>query len=416
MSTDTLNYSEMSVEDLQARAGELRHDFSDLSSGERGDEYSESVRKILDEVNSLDTHLTLALAQAAKAHIAPTAATGIIAGTGFRSVGEQIMGADEMTGWIDSGLSNHYNGGVIEYSFKGRIDSGSRAIIGEFGSGGPGNNATDGVNSLLPVGQPVPPIPRMARLFMRDLIPVQPTTLTIVNYVRELNPVSLEGSASAVAEGNTKPDVGISLTPAIASPTVIAGNISPTKQLWEDAPLVVAYINQRLPYLVRLKEDHEILNGSGTWPDITGILNTSGVQSQSFTNSDRAQAIGMSIADVENVDGTASAVVMNPTDAWTMFTNRASTSGVFDAGTPFSGADFGTVWGLPVMRSRAYSSGSCLVGDFQRGAMILDRETVNVQVYPQHASYAAQNAVLVQCEERVGLMVMRPDFFVNTTL
>lgn len=416
MTTETVErkYGEMSITDMQTRAGELRSDFASLSEGERGDTYSESVRRILDEVNILDTHLTLARAQEAREQIMPSAATGQLGGSGIRSVGDQIMTSQGMQNWIDGGMADEE---AFRISVDGGIDAGFRAIIGEWGSGGPSNAATNGVNALLPVGQPIPPLPRQARLFMRDLLSVMPTTLSVVPYVRELSPVSLEGGASAVAEGNTKPDAGISLTPVNANVTTLAANISPSRQLWEDAPLVVAYINSRLPYLVKLREDKEILSGSGTWPDITGILNIVGIQSQAFTNSDIAQAIGMGIANIELVDGSATASVMNPTDAWTMFTKRASSgSGTFDAGNPFSGVDFGTVWGLPVMRSRIYASGTALVGDFQRGATLLDRQQVNVQVYPQHASYAAQNAVLVQCEERVGLMVPRPDYFCNVTV
>jgi HK97 family phage major capsid protein len=57
---------------------------------------------------------------------------------------------------------------------------------------------------------------------------------------------------------------------------------------------------------------------------------------------------------------------------------------------------------------------SALVGDFQLGAMIADREQVNVQTYRER--YAELNQILLVCEERVGLMVFRPDLFVNTTL
>jgi HK97 family phage major capsid protein len=416
--TETLErkLEEMSIPDLQAYAAELRHDFSELSEGERSDDYSTRVKAIVENVNALDTHLTLARAQEYREAALPTAATDDVGSSGTRSIGDRIMDHDAMKAWIDGGLRGGSDT-VIDYLVDGSIDAGLRAIINEFGSGGPGNNAANGVNSLLPVGQPIPPTPRQGRLFMRDLIPVQPTTLTQVPYVRELNPVSLEGGASAVSEGSVKPDVGLSLVPETAYVTVVAGNVSPTKQLWQDAPLVVAYINQRLPYLVKLREDAEILAGSGTYPDIQGLKNVTGVQSQGATSGETAITIGNAIAKVELVDGSATAVVMNPTDAWSMFIKRAAGgSGTFDAGTPFSAGGFATVWGLPVMRSRIYAQGNALVGDYQRGAMILDREQVNVQVYPQHSDYAARNAILVQAEERVGLMTFRPDYFVSTTI
>jgi len=50
---------------------------------------------------------------------------------------------------------------------------------------------------------------------------------------------------------------------------------------------------------------------------------------------------------------------------------------------------------------------------FLLGAMIADREEVNVETYRER--YAEQNAILLVCEERVGLMVFRPDLFVNVS-
>lgn len=421
--TETLNYAEMSVEDLRSRASELRHDFAEKTRAEQRDE--EGARAILQEVNDLDLHLTVALHQIERefersAGPGPLAGTGDFGGgdEGFRSIGDFIVNDPTMQSWVENGM-RAAEGGRESFQFSLPTGIEGLRVVSEFGAGGPGNNAVGGINSLLPVGQPIAPLPRQARLFMRDLIPVQKTTLAVVPYVRELTPTASESGASAVSEGNVKPDVSLNFQPATAYVTVIAANLSPTKQLWEDAPLVVAYINQRLPYLVKFKEDAEFLNGDGTFPNVDGLAHIAGHQTQGAVNTDDAQTLGMAIAKIENVDGDATAVVMNPTDAWSMFTKRAAGgSGTFDAGTVFSLGQprVLTVWGLPTLRSRAYAAGSALVGDYQRGAMILDRQETNVQVYPQHSDYAARNQILVQCEERVGLLVPRPDLFVVATM
>lgn len=405
-------YGEMSIAELTSRAKEMRHDFSELHEGERGDDYSQKARSIRDEFEVLDTHLAMAYAQEARqAAATPDAATNVV-NSGIRSIGERIVENEALAAMVDGGWKSD-----VLFTVEGSLFAGQRAIIGEWGNSGPPNAPTNDANSLLTVGQPIPPIPREAHLFVRDLIPVMPTTLTQVPYVRELTPTAQEGAATAVAEGAVKPDVTLGFDPQIAYITVIAGNVSPSRQLWSDAPLVVAYINQRLPYLVKFAENAEILNGSGTYPDILGLLRQTGVQSQNAVSGETAITLADAIAKVENVDGAADGVVMNPTDAWAMFAKRAAGgSGTFDAGTPFSAAAFATVWGCRVVRSRTITAGTALVGDFAHGAAILDREQVNVQVYPQHSDYAARNAVLVQAEERVGLMVPRPDLFVKTTI
>src|ERR1039458_5903728 len=106
---------------------------------------------------------------------------------------------------------------------------------------------------------------------------------------------------------------------------------------------------------------------------------------------------------------------MHPTDAWTMFINRAAAgSGTFDMGIPFSQSMPMSVWGQPVYRTRAMTLGHALVSDFARSAIILDRESVNVQIYQER--YAELNEVLILCEERVGLAIPRPDGFCDVSV
>lgn len=434
----TFAYKEANLEELAVRGAELRSDVSELSAGERSDENSKRMRDLLAEVDVLDAVFTLAKHQdgleraraaAEQAEhdrangLAPFGALGQHGERQDLSLGERIMNAAGMKAWVDSGMrGGKMDVPVAGFELEGYVDptysSGTRAF-GEWGGSGPGNAQANAINTLLPVGQPIAPQPRQARLSMRDLIPSQPTTLSLVPYVRELNPTSNELGASAVAEASTKPDATPNFEGHTAYPTVLAVSMSPSKQLWEDAPLVVAYINQRLPYLVKFKEDQEYIAGSGNYPDIQGIKNVTGIQTTTPISGQYAQSIGMAIADIENVDGTASGCVLNPTDAWKMFTLRAAAgAGTFDAGNPFSmsSVDSLTVWGLPTVRSRAYAKGSALIGDFAHGAMILDREGVNIQIFTQHSTYALSNQILVLCEERTGLAVWRPDLFTTVTL
>lgn len=431
---------EMGLEELDVRGAELRADLSELHSGERNDEYSSKMATLLSEVEVFDKVYTLArleamagerkaAAERAKEearNAGPRGALGGHSGRRSQSFGDRLFSIDAVKNWAENGMRNadgSQNLVVVVDGTGWDIQSqagfeGFRAV-NEFGAGGPDNAGTGTVNALLPVGQPIAPIPRQARLAMRDLIPSQPTTLPQVPYVRELTPTDGETGATAVAEGALKPDASPNFDPDTAKPTVIAVSMSPSKQLWEDGPLVVAYINQRLPYLVRFREDAQFSNGPGGWPNIQGLRNRTGVQSQSAVSGESAQTIGLAIAKVENADGVATGVVMNPTDAWAMFIKRAAAgAGTFDAGNPFSirSVDALTVWGLPTVRTRAYPAGEALVGDYAHGAMILDREGVNVQVFPQHSDYALRNQVLVLCEERTDIAVWRPDLFVKATL
>lgn len=411
---DTAAMKDASREDLLKHAGELRGELSDLDPTEAG--FSDRIRTMAQEAELVDTHLTLMDLQEHRAVQSLASTTGGVRSNGdgnraeFRTLGDLCV-TSELCDWVMKSRAQDFdfsitNGGSLNDMF-------TRAV-GEWSSTGPGGGYDpSGSGNLLPVGQPIAPIPRQARLYLRDLIPTMTTTLAAIPYVQELNPTAYE-SASSVPEGGLKPNATLSFVGAKADPTVLAATLVISKQLFEDAQAVIQYINTRLPYLVKFKEDNELLNGSGTWPDITGILQTAGVQSQATVNTDNAQTFGASFADVELHDGTPTAVVLNPTNAWNMFTKRAAGgSGTFDAGTPFSALPL-TVWGVPTYRTRAIPLNQALVGDFQLGAMIADREEVNIQTYRER--YAEMNQILMVCEERIGLMVFRPDLFVNTTV
>lgn len=412
---------EMSPDELREHAKNLRAEFAELSEGTRSDEQNARVRAISAEAEQLDTNLTLALVEEMRQierHGGNTAAAFANAGgNGFRSGAEQLIESAEYKTWVDHGMAGDGFRTVLNAGIRS-FEAGQRdpSFIGtDFGSGGPPNASTGNLNSLLPVGQPIPPTPRQAKLYLRDLIPVMNTTLSQIPYVRELAPTTTELGASAVLEGSAKPDASLNFQGASAAPTVIAADLTLSKQLFEDASFVVQYINGRLPYLVKFSEDNEFLNGNGGWPNITGLLQTTGVQLQDATAGDQALTIGNSLAKIETADGEGTAVVMHPIDAWKMFTRRTVNSGVLDAGTPFASLPM-TVWGLQVYRTRAMNQGYSLAADFPRGAVIADRQQVLIETFTQHADYAQRNLILMRCEERVGLLVPRPDLFVYATL
>lgn len=410
----------LSLDELYGKCAELRSEFADMPEGVRSEEDSDRLSAMFSLVNELDAQITLGELEdrRANARLASVAGGGLRSENGIehRSFGDLVVN-EELVKWARSGQSGN---SVYRQDLDGQgsLEQMLLRAVSEFGTAGPGTTATyntvdaSGAGNLLPNGQPIAPVPRQARLFLRDLIPKMTTTLAALPYVQEYAPTAYE-SASAVAEGMNKPNATLSFVAAKADPTVIAATLVISKQLFEDSSAVVQYINQRLPYIVAFKEDQEFLNGSGTWPEITGILNTAGVLSQAAVNTDNAQTYGQAFAQVELHDGTPTAVVVNPINAWNMFTKRAAGgSGTFDAGTPFSALPL-TVWGVPTYRTRAMPVNESLVGDFQLGAMIADREQVNVETYRER--YAEVNQILLVCEERVGLMVFRPDLFCAVT-
>lgn len=324
----------------------------------------------------------------------------------MRSWGEQVTTDDEFRSWMEANASKQHLQGpspTIEL----------RTLVTE------ATGSASGSNFLLPVGQPFLANVNRRRLFIRDVLAGGTTGLASIPYVKELNAVSNETTASTVAEGATKPEAAIQFTGANAPTTVIAANIPVTTQIMEDAPTVISYINGRLVYMLKLREENEFLTGNGVFPDMLGIRNQPGLLTQANTTTgDYAGDIGRAAAKIQAVNGQPNAIAMNPTDHWTIKIRRASSgAGNFDAsgvGGPWSSVP-DTLWGFNVVDTNSMPQGKGLLGDYQLGAQYFDRKQASIQMYEQHASFATLNQVLIQAEERVALAVYRPDWFCEIT-
>ena len=79
----------------------------------------------------------------------------------------------------------------------------------------------------------------------------------------------------------------------------IAARVPATSEILADAPTLRGYIDGRLRYMLALREQDDILRGNGVSPDLLGILNTTGIQTQTATNNDVPATIADAIAKVE---------------------------------------------------------------------------------------------------------------------
>jgi len=335
-----------------------------------------------------------------------------LANPDFRSLGEQFTDREEYRnagseGWGASrALELELRGSLFNSNHQFRIDS-----------------TVPGGGAFLPQApNPLAPRVRQMRLFLRDVISVSATGLSTVPYIREVNPASTEFGASAVLEGTPKPEVTMDWDLDEAPARKLAAWVQVTSEVIDDAPTLRGYIDGRLAYLLSVREEYEILAGNGTAPHLKGIYQYAGSGLQTHTGADHMAALGYAIGLVENVDGEADGIAMNPLDYWGMITTRQAQSfdGSGTAGAGNNGAPFvpgpQAVWGMPVIRSRAIASGKALVGSWGLGATLFDRMDTRIVVGNQHSDYFVNNKVAILAEERVALAVHRPDFFVDVTL
>ena len=267
----------------------------------------------------------------------------------------------------------------------------------------------------------VPQIRRRIRLL--DLISIGMTDGNSVPYTQQ----SGTYAAAETAESALKPESGMIVTDVDAPVRTIAAWQKIPKQVLSDYAALQSIIDDRLRYEVLRRAEAQIIGGTGTSPNLTGILNTAGIGTVG-TSAGRpyGEAILAGITQVANAEGESTAVVVNPSDWQTLLITKTSGSGEYlNQVEPVAGPGLGevggagtmipTLWGVPVVTSTVIAVGTALVGDFTMGAQLFIREGVNVLMSDSDGTDFTQNRVTILAEMRAALAVWQPSVFSKVT-
>lgn len=263
-------------------------------------------------------------------------------------------------------------------------------------------------------------------LTIRDLISVRRTGSDTLEYVRQTahtnaaKPVPeaqsaapIDGSTVTNVIGGLKPEGSWAFERVSTSVKTIAEWVPVTKRALADAAQLEDLIRDELSKDIAEAEEAQILTGDGVGENLTGILSTSGIQSQSF-DTDVFVSVRKAITKARTVGRVVpNAVLMNPLDVETVDLAR-ETGGRFYGAGPFTMGPR-TLWSLPIVESETIAAGTAVVGDFSK-AVLWDREDTTVTFSDSHADFFVRNLVAVLAEERVAFGVTRPAAFVKTTV
>lgn len=260
--------------------------------------------------------------------------------------------------------------------------------------------------------------PGLRRLTIRDLLNVVPTSSNAIQYVRE---TGYTNNADVVAENPTglKPESNLTFEADQAAVTTIAHWIHASRQVLADIPTLRGYIDGRLRYGLKLKEETQLLKGSGVGLNIDGLYTQArayanpGVTVQNETRIDRLR---LALLQVELAEAWADGIVISPLD-WAAIELQKTDDNAYLFANP-RGITTPALWGRNVVPTQSMGSGEFLVGAFGGGiaAELHDREDVNVMVATQDDRDFVKNMVKILMEERLALTVYRPEAFVKGTM
>ena len=254
-------------------------------------------------------------------------------------------------------------------------------------------------------------------LTIRDVLPTGRTSSNLVEFTKENVFTNNAGAqyASPARENVTKPESGITFTLASAPVVTLAHFIPVSRQVLDDAPQLQSYVNSRLTFGLKLEEEDQLLNGSGTSGNLSGIL-TSGnfvAYDRAVSGDTRLDTIRRAIAQAALSEFTADTVVINPAD-WEGIELTKGTDGQYVIGNPMDGLA-PRIWGKRVVATNSIASGTFLVGAMSMGAQIWDRMDAAVQISYEDGDNFKKNMATLLAEERLALTVYRPAAFVKGT-
>lgn len=236
-----------------------------------------------------------------------------------------------------------------------------------------------------------------------DFIPQRTTDQTSIVYMEE---TTFTNNAAEVAEGGTKPEGALVLTERTSPVRKIAVWIPVTDEQLEDVVGIGQYLENRLTFMVRQRLDLQIISGDGTAPNLSGILDVSGIQTQAKGADPTPDAIFKAITKV-NVTGQSMAnlIIMHPND-WQDVRLLRTADGIYIWGSP-SDAGPERMWGLPVAVVQAATENTAIVLDTQFTELAW-KKGMSVKVSDSHSDYFIKNQQAVRAECRAAFTLFRP--------
>lgn len=296
---------------------------------------------------------------------------------------------------------------IPDRNFKGRARFNVKAVITSATTDADGSAGAlvppDRQNSIIAMGR--------RKLRIRQLFAQGRTTSNLIQWPRQTGRTI---AAATVAENSMKPQSDLKFDMGNWPVTTIPHWVISSKQVLEDAPLLASIIDGELRYGLDLVEENQLLAGSGTGSDLTGVYTGATPFAAPFVvdgNMTALDVLLLAIAQVDDTDFDADGIVLNPRD-WRKMQSLKDDMSRYLGGGPF-GDLIQRLWQIPIVTSKAMNAGKFLVGSFQNGAQIFDREDANVEVSTEDGDNFRKNLVTVLAEKRLAFVVKRPDVFIK---
>lgn len=214
-------------------------------------------------------------------------------------------------------------------------------------------------------------------------------------------------AAAETALSAAKPESTYTLEKVVAIARTIAHVVTGVPRQWlADHDQLEKFLDSQMALGVVLRLESQIISGDGVGENLRGILNTTGIGSVAKGGTEPAiEALMRGITTVRLADMEPTAVSIHPSD-YEEIRLMKTADGDY-AAAPITSADPPSLLGLPAVVSRAMPVGTALVGDWETGTQLWDRQEASIKMSEEHDTHFTRNQVAFRAEGRWAFGVPR---------
>jgi HK97 family phage major capsid protein len=316
----------------------------------------------------------------------------------IRSLGQQFVGDPAYRAWVKAG----------QHKRQGSLSPGVEIMGATLTT-----DAASGGDLVVPDTRPGVIQLLFKRLVVADLIAPGTTESNLIQFMKE---TTFTNAADAVAEAGLKPESTLIFDAATSAVRKIAHWIPVTEEMLEDFSQTASIIDARLKLGLDLKEEDELLNGSGVAPHLLGLMTLPGLTAAQARGADsNMDAIFKQMTTIATtVFVMPTGIVINPAN-WQAIQLLKNAAGNYMGSGPWAAAQTPVLWGVPAAVTPSIVANTALVGDFRGSAQIFRKGGDRVESSNSHASFFVNNLVAIRAERRLALAAYREAAFGKVT-
>lgn len=371
-------------------------DLSEIKSilSKQGEELTGTLAELKERQQRLETDFT-ALAQKG-IHMQPAAGTGGNAKAFGLALSRKLLDDPALAAWKSDSGKRLANRVAIDFDMAEAV----KAVI---------VNAGD---TMAPFDRQPGIVPLASRRrWIWEYLPNQVTTAPAVEYLRENGTVGEAGLQ--VSEGSNKQETYFEFELRRADCETFAHWTQMSRQVFSDQPALAGFVQQRLMQGIWLKLEQQIINGTGTSPQLSGILDSGNfvayTGSSTSDGMSKVDHIRDAISVLQEGDYNPGLIVVNPVD-WKEMELERGTDGQYVWATP-SAMQPPTLWSQPVHVTNSIAVGTFIVMD-PSATTLWTRQSANMLLSDSHNGTFIQNVLTALCEARFAFGVLRPEAIV----